>query len=324
MINNAESVTATTSRFFRTLRTAASNAWILVPFIAALGAQSAVAAPKPPISTPTVSCAGATQTSINIQVCAGATGLPGGFTLQWLKAADYAANGNQWLSDSNPLACSAGFAGEANLSRYNLAPGECVTVNVGDFLFDNGASTNCPTGLQCGTQYVFRAFGHATSTMSRSAFTAITTCATLDCGHASSCTLTQGYWKTHGPVPNGNNAYVWPDPIKASGLHLGNIAYTPADILSILNKPAAGNGLIALAHQLIAAKLNVAAGADPTAIAADIATADALIGNLIVPPLGSGYLAPSLTSGLVTVLGNYNEGATGPGHCDDQEPATAQ
>ena len=323
MINPAKRVTATRP-FFRASWNAACSALMLVPFIVALGAENAVAASKPPISTPTISCAGATQTSINVQVCAGATGLPNGFTLQWLKAADYAANGNQWLSDSDPLACSAGFSGSANLSRYNLAPGECVTVNVGDFLFDNGASTNCPTGLECGTQYVFRAFGHATNTLRRSDFTTTTMCATLDCGHASSCTLTQGYWKTHGAVPTGNNEYAWPDVIKANGLKLGNVSYTAADLLSILNKPAQGNGLIALAHQLIAAKLNVAAGADPTAVSADIATADALIANLVVPPLGSGYLAPSLTSGLVTALGNYNEGATGPGHCDDQEPVIAQ
>jgi hypothetical protein len=136
--------------------------------------------------------------------------------------------------------------------------------------------------------------------------------------------LKQGYWKTHGAVPSGNNEYVWPDVVKANGLQLGNVIYTAADLLSILNKPAAGNGLIALAHQLIAAKLNVAAGADPTSVAGDIATADGLIGGLIVPPLGSGYLAPSLTSGLVTALANYNEGVTGPGHCDDQEPVANQ
>ena len=323
MISSAKWVGAT-RHILRTSRNAARNACILFPLIVALGAQSAVAGPKPPIATPVISCAGATQTSINIQVCAGATGLPAGFTLQWLKAADYAANGNHWLSDTDPLACSAGFSGEANLSRYNLAPGECVTVNVGDFLFDNGASTNCPAALDCGTQYVFRAFGHATSTMSRSAFTPVVTCATLDCGHANSCTLTQGYWKTHGIVPTGNNEYVWPDAVKASGLELGSVAYTAAELLSILNTPAQGNGLVALAHQLIAAKLNVAAGADPTSIAADIANADALIGSLVVPPVGSGFLAPSLTSGLVTVLANYNEGATGPGHCDDQEPVAAQ
>ena len=317
---------STTRHIVRTSRDAARMACVLVPFIAAFGGQTAIAAggPKPPISLPTITCAGATQTSINVQVCAGATGLPAGFSLQWLKAADYAANGNHWLSDSNPLACSAGFSGEASLSRYNLAPGECVTVNVGDFLFDNGASTKCPAGLECGTQYVFRAFGHATSTMSRSDFTAVLTCATLECGHASSCTLTQGYWKTHGPVPTGNNGYAWPDMVKANGLQLGTITYSAGELLAILNTPAQGNGLVALAHQLIAAKINIVAGADPTAVAANIAIADGLIGSLAVPPVGSGYLAPGLTGGLVTLLASYNEGATGPGHCGDQEVASAQ
>ena len=299
-------------------------ACVALPLLTALGSPSAMAGPKPKLSTPAISCAGATQTSINIQVCAGASGLPNGFSLDWLKASDYAANANHWFSSDSPLACSAGFSGSANLSRYNLGPYECVTVNVGDFLFDNGASTNCATGLDCGTQYVFRTFGHGNSTYNRSDDTAVLGCATLDCGHSTSCTFTQGYWKTHGVVPTGNNAYAWPDAAKASGLQLGSVSYTAADLLSILNKPAAGNGLVALAHQLIAAKLNVAAGGDPTAVAADIATSDALIGSLVIPPLGGGYLAPSLTSGLVGALSSYNEGATGPGHCDGAEALVAQ
>ena len=299
-------------------------ACVALPLLTALGSPSAMAGPKPKLSTPAISCAGATQTSINIQVCAGASGLPNGFSLDWLKASDYAANANHWFSSDSPLACSAGFSGSANLSRYNLGPYECVTVNVGDFLFDNGASTNCAIGLDCGTQYMFRAFGHGNSTYNRSDDTAVLGCATLDCGHSTSCTFTQGYWKTHGVVPTGNNAYAWPDAAKASGLQLGSVSYTAADLLSILNKPAAGNGLVALAHQLIAAKLNVAAGADPTAVAADIATSDALIGSLVIPPLGGGYLAPSLTSGLVGALSSYNEGATGPGHCDGAEALVAQ
>jgi len=299
-------------------------ACVALPLLTALGSPSAMAGPKPKLSTPAISCAGATQTSINIQVCAGASGLPNGFSLDWLKASDYAANANHWFSSDSPLACTAGFSGSANLSRYNLGPYECVTVNVGDFLFDNGASTNCAIGLDCGTQYMFRAFGHGNSTYNRSDDTAVLGCATLDCGHSTSCTFTQGYWKTHGVVPTGNNAYAWPDAAKASGLQLGSVSYTAADLLSILNKPAAGNGLVALAHQLIAAKLNVAAGGDPTAVAADIATSDALIGSLVIPPLGGGYLAPSLTSGLVGALSSYNEGATGPGHCDGAEALVAQ
>jgi hypothetical protein len=45
--------------------------------------------------------------------------------------------------------------------------------------------------------------------------------------------------------------------------------------------------------------------------------AHALIGDLVVPPVGSGYLSPDLTSFLTGILGAYNEGAIeGVPHCD--------
>jgi hypothetical protein len=272
------------------------------------------AAKKTKMDTPMITCDGSTQVSINIKVCAGATGAPAGFSIQWMTAADYAANGGWRLSD-DPLLCKASFSGNANLSRYNLKPGECVTVNLGEFLFDNGASTNCAGALVCDTTYVFRAFAHANNTLNRSDFTEDRLCSTLPCGHGETCTLTQGYWKTHGPVPTGNNEYTWPQEVKDNGLMLGSVLYTPEQLLAIFNTPASGNGLIALAHQLIAAKLNVASGADGSAVASDIAAADALIGGLVVPPVGNGSLKPAVTSALTTALANYNEGLTGPGHC---------
>jgi hypothetical protein len=285
-------------------------------FAALALARPATAARVTKVATPTLSCAGMAQASIQIQVCAGATGAPAGFSLQWMTAADYAANGNQWLSSDDPRLCGASFSGNANLSRYSLGPNECVTVSVGDFLFDNGASTNCGDALTCGTSYVVRAFAHATSTLFRSDFTANLPCATLPCGSTGQCTLTQGYWKTHGIVPLGNNEYTWPDSVKLGGLTLGTVNYNPQQLLDIFNTQAGGNGLIALAHQLIAAKLNVPNGADPTALGTAIADADALIGGLQVPPVGSGYLAPGVTSSLTSLLTSYNEGAVGPGHCD--------
>jgi hypothetical protein len=78
---------------------------------------------------------------------------------------------------------------------------------------------------------------------------------------------------------------------------------------------AKGNGLMTLAHQLIAARLNEAAGADTGDVAQAMLDADALIGSLVVPPVGSGSLSPGDTSLLITALANYNEGTTGPGHC---------
>ena len=137
----------------------------------------------------------------------------------------------------------------------------------------------------------------------RSDFTANLTCSTLLCGADEHCTYTQGYWKTHGPVPKGNNVNEWPQSvIDNNELFLGTVSYDTLELQSIFDKPAGGNGLIALAHQLIAAKLNVANGTDPADVATAIQDADALIGGLICPPVGSGFLAPSATGTLTGTL----------------------
>lgn len=117
------------------------------------------------------------------------------------------------------------------------------------------------------------------------------------------CTLTQGYWKNH--------VSEWP----VGSLTLGTRTYTQAEALAIFAQPVAGNGLVALAHQLIAAKLNVASGST-NAVSAAIEDADELIGGLVVPPVGTGYLATSTTASLAQALDDYNVGETGPGHCD--------
>jgi len=124
------------------------------------------------------------------------------------------------------------------------------------------------------------------------------------------CTYTQGYWKTHGPSAKGNNSNEWP----VNGLTLGTVAYTADQLQTIFDTAPKGNGLITLAHQLIAAKLNVANGASSGDIDQAIADADALIGGLNI--LGGGTLTPAQVSSLVTALTNFNEGTTGPGHCD--------
>ena len=271
------------------------------------------------VSTPTIACAtGSTPSSINVTVTAGSTGLPAGFSVQWMLESEFIANGGIWPSDSYvdqnvSSFCKASFSGNASGYNYAIGAGGSMTVTLGDVIFDTpGASSECENvPLQCGQNYVFRAFGHATSSLNRSAWSSTTTCATGACSVEAGCTYTQGYWKTHGPVPTGNNTNQW----AVTGLILGSVNYTDLELQSILDTPAQGNGLISMAHQLIAAKLNVAAGADDSAIAGAIAAADALIGSLVVPPVGAGSLSPGATSALNTALTNYNEGATGPGHC---------
>lgn len=275
------------------------------------------------MSTPTLSCGAVTSSSFDVGVCAGATGAPAGFSLQWITAAQL-ANGpdgiagtlddNTWPSSDSLDMCKASFSGNANASTYNLAANACTSIQLGDNLFDNpGASSNCPnTPLACGTTYAVRGFAHATSSLNRSAFTANLFCSTEACEPVGGCTFTQGYWKTHGPIPTGNNVNEWP----VTSLTLGSVSYTDLQLQSIFDTPASGNGLISLAHQLIAAKLNVASGADDSAIAGAIASADALIGSLVVPPVGAGSLPNSATSALTGALTLYNQGDIGPGHCE--------
>ena len=131
-------------------------------------------------------------------------------------------------------------------------------------------------------------------------------CIDLPCG-TTGCTLTQGFWKNH--------AEDW----AVTSLTLGTVTYTQAQLLAILNQPVKGNGLVSLAHQLIAAKLNVANGATCNTVVKLISDADKIIGALVVPPVGSGSLSTSSVGTLVTGLDNFNEGllANCPGHCAD-------
>jgi hypothetical protein len=285
--------------------------------LAALIAMSTIAlakpapTPKATLSTPTVICFSSTPSSMTVQVQAGATGAPAGFSLQWMKTADLQALGGVWPEEGF---CKASFSGVPWCSNYNLAPNATITIEVGDVLFDacGASSQNCSqVPLDCATQYSFRAFAHANSTYNRSAFSATTICSTEVCVSDGGCTYTQGFWATHGPIPVGNSQNLWP----VTTLTLGSVSYADLQLLSIFNTPAQGNGLLPLAHQLIAAKLNIANGADPTDVALAISDADALIGSLVVPPVGSAFLSPSATSTLVQALTAYNKGVIGPGHC---------
>ncbi len=125
------------------------------------------------------------------------------------------------------------------------------------------------------------------------------------------CTLTQGFWKNHEPEVLA---------LVPGSMNLGSTAYTAAELDSILGQAVAGNALLILAHQLIAAQLNDLNGADVSGIAADLANANSLIGSLVVPPIGAGSVDPSSVLGqqMVTVaatLDNFNNGNTSVPHC---------
>ncbi len=127
-------------------------------------------------------------------------------------------------------------------------------------------------------------------------------------GTPAGCVFGQGYWKNHPEA--------WP----VTELQLGNVTYNQQQLLDILHQPVRGNGLVLLAHQLIAAELNIANGSDPSCIQQTIDDANALIGDLVVPPVGDGYLAPRDVSALAETLDQYNEGMLCAPSCEQGSP----
>jgi len=130
---------------------------------------------------------------------------------------------------------------------------------------------------------------------------------------ATGCTLTQGYWKTHAEGKKD----AWP----VATLTIGGIVYTKAELVAIMKAPTAGNGLLSLVQQLIAAKLNVIEGADDSDIADEIADADAMIdaagGKIALGPPSSPFIDPSTSSALNNALTAFNEGNAGVPHCGE-------
>jgi hypothetical protein len=108
---------------------------------------------------------------------------------------------------------------------------------------------------------------------------------------------------------------------------LGTVPYNATQLAAILDTPVAtpgpgANALLILAHQLITAKLNGLNGASLAPVASSITIADALIGALVIPPVGTGNVAPSSTLGqamtdVASTLDDYNNGNSGVPHCVD-------
>ncbi len=279
------------------------------------GTQPPSPTPAPTAEPLTISYQTSAASNIAISVTAGESGAPAGFSIQWMTLADYTALGNQWPVNSAvpntqaPSFCKANFLGIVRSSGcvpYNLHPGENVTVVIGDDnLYDNCAVSSPCSGapLLCDTAYVFRAF--ALGANGQISVSDTLTCATMSCIPGSSCTYSQGFWRNH---PNA-----WP----VTSLTLGTVTYQAAELMAILDNPAQGNGLVILVHQLIATKLNIANGADPSAVQQAATDADNMIGALVVPPIGNDSLPPAQTGDLTETLNEYNEGTIGPGHCND-------
>jgi hypothetical protein len=128
------------------------------------------------------------------------------------------------------------------------------------------------------------------------------------CCPDAGCTYTQGYWKNY-------RRHEWP----VDSLTLGDRVYDQPELLGLLRTPVRGDISVALAHQLIAAQLNFENGASSISAIGDAQDWMSAHGDGGPLPYG---ISPSSPEGaqaeaLNDALDRYNQGITGPGHCDD-------
>ena len=126
------------------------------------------------------------------------------------------------------------------------------------------------------------------------------------------CTYTQGYWKNH--------ASAWP----VTSLTIGGVVYGEQQLLALFDTAPGGDASLILAHQLIAALLNVANGAVPSpAVQQAINDAQAWMtankGSNAALPYGvaAGSAAGNQATALTDTLDGFNSGTAGTPHCGE-------
>lgn len=177
-----------------------------------------------------------------------------------------------------------------------------------NYSIDFGKHPDADVQLECGENSHLNTASFVTDDSETTGEAEWNVSATVECSRG--CTLTQGYWKTHssqGPAPY-DDTWAGNEGNTLFGLNWLNILWTA---------PKGGSVWYQLAHQWIAAKLNVAAGADAPA---NVVTALLGAGNWLNITNPSATLkgkAENGVKGWASLLASYNEGLVGPGHCSE-------
>jgi hypothetical protein len=131
-----------------------------------------------------------------------------------------------------------------------------------------GLTLNATTGAITGIPTTATTYSFTASVLDSSGntFNAVSTaCGIVVSPTANICGLTWGYWKNH--------TIKWP----VTTFHIGAQDYTQAELLIILGLPVSGDASLNLAHQLIAAKLNVVNGTNQLTDQGAIVNADVML-----------------------------------------------
>lgn len=303
---------------------------LVVGAVVLSGTASAGPPPGCTLDVPTLECVGSTATSITLRVCAGASGAPAGVSIQWKLLSDWNLNG--WASGVGDSYSALSLSGNCPASRFDLGPFLCenITINAATVISENGSNcgaSGTAADLLCDRDYIFRVFAHnqpgpggcnaSCKSGDAGCAEAKTICRTARCTVVGECTLTWGYWKTHGPVgcnPSGNQPNDW----NVTELTIGCQLLSDAQLCDILQQnPSAcakgggsnngANAVLILQHQLIAAMLNRAEGAIVCAFADQaILDANALLCGQEYACVGTSTVLGQQMLAVKDVLAAYN------------------
>ena len=135
------------------------------------------------------------------------------------------------------------------------------------------------------------------------------------------CTLTQGYWKTHSTCKVNRNGKgpkrddTWDKLADAEETIFFSSRQDYCEVFA--TEPGDGGKYYILAHQYIAAQLNMFNGADMSAAAAAFTEATTFLNNHSPQDVDGDLYLESKAVDLGGILADFNEGKIGPGHCDD-------
>lgn len=189
---------------------------------------------------------------------------------------DLNANGIQDTGENGIPAVTVYLLCDYNIDGVTDETKSMVTGSTGVYLFENIGPGRHTVKTDMGTlSDDVRATGDADGTGS-----ANTTTLTAS-GGTSTTTASFAYQRvvttTGAPIGTGTRGY-WlnhPDNWPLTGMYLGNTWYSKAQCIEIFKRPTKGDKTYSMAAQLIAAKLNVARGAEDDCITSTITSADA-------------------------------------------------
>jgi hypothetical protein len=173
------------------------------------------------------------------------------------------------------------------------------------------------TAEQCGEHVITNTATFETTDTHTTGSDDHTVTITVPCN--TGCTLTQGYWKTHsvhGPAKPADSTWdLIGGPDQAffiSGQTWYQVFWTA---------PKKGNAYYILAHEYEAAVLNIASGADSTNQVTAAITAATTWFQTHTPASNLSKGERNQVISWAGILGSYNEGKTGPGHCSEDPVA---